>query len=170
MTEAEILRARARAAAAPPPEPEAGERLEILEFTLGSETYGLETRWVREVRMLQQLTPVPGIPSFIAGVMSLRGEVLPVVDLRGFFGLPVTGISELNRLVILGSARPELAVLADSVVGLRSLLVAALRPGLATLTGVREQFLLGVTADMVAVLDGARLLADVDLRMVGREG
>jgi len=160
-----ILQARARKAAQPPEGPDLTERLEVLGFTLGSETYGVETCHVREVCELRDLTPIPCTPEFVAGLMNLRSQVLTVVDLRKFFDLPVRGLSELNRVIVLSSDDGEFGLLADSIEGLRSVTVAELQEGLPTLTGVRERFLKGVTGRMLAVLDGARLLADASLKV-----
>ena len=155
---ARILNERARAAAAPPAVRPSDERIEVVEFTLGSESYAVETRYVREVRQLKALTPLPGAPPFLVGVISLRGEILPVLDLRSYFEMPMIGLSEVNRLVVLGEVRPELALLADSVPGLRSLPATEVQAELPTLNGIRQKFLVGVTPAMLGVLDGARLL------------
>ncbi len=140
-------------------------RLEILAFTLAGETYGIETRHVREVCALKDLTPVPCTPPFVAGVMNLRGRILAIIDLRKFFELPARGLTEFDRVIILASGDTELGLLANSIEGLRSLKVADLQQGLPALTGMHERFFKGVTGEMLTVLDGARLLVDTDLKV-----
>jgi purine-binding chemotaxis protein CheW len=160
-----VLGARARAAARVPARPDAAELLEVLVFSLAGETYGVEIRHVREVCQLRDLTPVPCTPAFVAGVMNLRGRILATIDLRRFFDLPARGLTELNRVIVLGGGEGELGLLADSVDGVRSVRAADLQGGLATLTGVRERFLKGIAGEMLAVLDGDRLLADPGLKV-----
>jgi len=160
-----ILEARARAAARPPVKPDGAERLEVLAFSLAGETYGVETCHVREVCRLKDLTAVPCTPPFVAGVMNLRGRILAIVDLRTFFGLPVRGRTELNRVIVLGGPDGELGLLADSIDGVRPVSASDLQEGLPTLTGIGERFLKGVTGRMLAVLDGGRLLADAGLKV-----
>jgi purine-binding chemotaxis protein CheW len=160
-----ILEARARAAAKPPATPDDSARLEILAFSLAAESYGVETCHVREVCELRELTAVPCTPLFIAGVMGLRGRILAIVDLRRFFELPAPGLTELNRIIVLQGGDAELGLLADSIEGLRSVAASDLQQGLSTLTGTRAKFLKGVTAEMLAVLDGGRLLADAGLKV-----
>jgi purine-binding chemotaxis protein CheW len=75
-----ILETRARALAKPPPKTDETERLELLTFGLAGESYGVETRVVREVCQLKDLAAVPCTPSFVAGVMNLRGQILAVLD------------------------------------------------------------------------------------------
>jgi purine-binding chemotaxis protein CheW len=160
-----ILEARARAAAKPPVKPDDAQRLEILAFCLAGETYGVETCHVREVCQLKDLTAIPCTPPFIAGVMNLRGQILAIVDLCKFFELPARGLTELNRLIVLRDGDDEVGLLADSVDGVRPVAVSDLQEGLSTLTGIRERFLKGITSQMLAVLDGRRLLADVGLKV-----
>lgn len=160
-----ILEARARAAAKPSAEPDEEQRLEVLVFSLCAETYGVETFYIQEVCQLKNVIPLPCTPAFIAGAMNLRGRILAIVDLRIFFELPIKGLTELNKVIVLKGGDNELGLLADSIDGLRSVAVSDLQDGLSTLTGIRERFLKGITNRMLALLDGGRLLADDDLKV-----
>ena len=159
------LEARARAAAKPPAKPGGAGQIEVLAFSLASETYGIETCHVREVCQLRDLTAVPCTPSFVAGVMNLRGQIIAIVDLRRFFELPVRGLTDLNRVIVLSGGHDELGLLADSIGGVRLVIASDLQEALPTLTGIRESYLKGVTSQMLAVLDGARLLGDAGLKV-----
>jgi purine-binding chemotaxis protein CheW len=160
-----ILEVRARAAARPPVKPDDAERLQVLAFSLAGETYGVETCHVREVCQLKDLTAVPCTPPFVAGVMNLRGQILAIVELREFFELPARGLTDLNRVIVLRGGDNELGLLADSIDGVRPVPASDLQEGLPTLTGIRERFLKGITGQMLAVLDGARLLGDAGLKV-----
>ncbi len=85
---AEIWARRAYALAKEPPAEATGQTVDLLVFWLGQERYGIEVTNVREIYPLEQLTPVPRTPDFVAGVFSARGRILSVIDLRAFFGLP----------------------------------------------------------------------------------
>ena len=160
-----ILEARARAAAKPPEQPDHVIRLDILTFSLSGETYGVETGRVREVCRLKDLTALPCTPPFVAGIMNLRGDILAVLDLRQFFQLPAKGLTDLNRVIVLKRGDDELGLLADSIDGVRTVPTTHLQGGLPTLTGIRERFLKGVTAQMLIVLDADRLLTDTGLKV-----
>jgi purine-binding chemotaxis protein CheW len=164
LQEAEVLRARARAAAGSARAGEAPEAvLEVLEFVLAGERYALETGCLREVTPLKDFTPLPGTPPFLLGIVHLRGRIISIVDLRKFFDLPAAGIGDLNKLLVLYSERMEFGVLADAVLGIRSLPVTSIQPSLPTLEGIRSRYLKGVTGDGMAILDGTRLLEDPSL-------
>jgi len=159
-----ILRARAQALArAPAPVSAAGERLELLEFRLASERYALESRHVQEVHPLRDLTPLPGTPPFILGIVNVRGRILPVLDLKKFFDLPERGLTDLHRIILVRGHDLELGLLADVIVGVRSVAIASLQPSLPTLTGIRADYLKGVDEERLVVLDLDRLLADPKL-------
>ncbi len=160
-----VLESRGTAAARPPAKPDDSERLEVLAFSLAGETYAVETCHVREVCQLRDLTPVPCTPSFVAGVMNLRGHILAVVDLRGHFELPVASLTELNRIIVLSDGESEFGLLADSIEGACSIAAAELQEGLPTLSGVRGMLVKGITGQMLAVLEGHRLLADDGLKV-----
>lgn len=157
----QILRARARVLARIPERaPAQGSTLELLEFRLAQERYAIETRFVQEVHPLSELTPLPGTPSFMLGIVNLRGRILPVYDLKRFFDLPERGITDLHRVIFVQGHDLELGLLADVVVGVRSLAADQLQPSLPTLTGVRADYLKGVTDERLVVLDLDRVLSD----------
>jgi len=157
----QILRARARVLARPPEHAPAAETLlELLEFSLAQERYAVETRYVREVYPLKDLTPLPCTPPFVLGIVNVRGCILPVLDLKKFFDLPEQGLTDLHRIILIRGHDLELGLLADVIVGVRSVPVESLQPSLPTLSGIRGDYLKGVTAECLVVLDLARILAD----------
>jgi purine-binding chemotaxis protein CheW len=138
----------------------AADSLELVEFVLASERYGVESAFVREVYPLKDYTPLPCTPPFVLGVINVRGQILSVINVKKFFDLPEKGLTDLNKVVILETRRMELGVLADAVLGVRSVTLGDLQPSLPTLTGIRVQYLRGVTSDSMVVLDAEALLSD----------
>jgi purine-binding chemotaxis protein CheW len=70
------------------------------------------------------------------------------------------GLSDLNKVIILHDAAMEFGILADVIVGVRTIQAGELQPSLATLTEVRAEYLKGVTANRLVVLEAAKMLAD----------
>jgi purine-binding chemotaxis protein CheW len=156
-----LLETRARQLAVVPPEPaRPGELLEVVVFALARERYAIETRLLREIVRFADYTPVPGAADFLVGVTNLRGEILPVVDLRRFFGLPDRGLTDQSRVLVLGQERRDLGVLADETHDLVSVRADAIfAPSAAAPSGGRA-YIRGFTEDAVVVLDGEKLLRD----------
>jgi purine-binding chemotaxis protein CheW len=160
----QILRARAQALARPPEHvPAAVTQLEVLEFRLAPERYALETRYVREVYPLKELTPLPCTPPFVLGIVNVRGRILPVFDLKKLFDLPEQGVTDLHRIILIGGNEIELGLLVDAAEGVRSIPADGLQPSLPTFTGIRSEYLKGVTAERLVVLDVARILASPNI-------
>lgn len=161
-----ILRARARELARETgTDAEASTRMEVVEFLLAEERYAIEASWVREVYPLKDLTPLPGTPEFVLGIINVRGQIVSVNDVRKFFGLPERGLTQLNKVIILENAQMKLGILADVISGADAISVSDIQPVPITFTGVRADYLRGITSDRIAVLDGAKLLSDPRLVM-----
>jgi len=156
-----ILRARAQALARPRSSaPAPNTMLGLLEFRLASERYALETRHVQDVHPLRELTPLPCTPPFVLGIVNMRGRILPVLDLKKFFDLPEQGLTDLHRIILVGGNDLELGLLADVIVGVRSVAADSLQPPLPTLTGIRAEYLKGIGEERLVVLDLDRILSD----------
>ncbi len=156
-----ILKARAKALAREPASTEAAEEyIEVIEFLLAHERYGLESRFVREVYPLKEFTPLPGTPAFVLGIINVRGRILSVVDIKKFFDLPQKGLTDLNKVIIVQHDRIEFGILADAVRDVRTIPLSVIQPSLPTLTGVRADYLKGVTGERLIVLDVVRILTD----------
>lgn len=159
-----ILKDRAQVLAHEPAQAEAADaRIEVLEFILADERYAVASKYVREVCPLEELTPLPCTPSFVLGIINLRGEILSVIDIKKFFDLPEKGLTNLNKVIVLESENMVFGILADEISGVRHIMRADIQPSLPTLTGIREDYLQGVTAERVVVLDAEKLLSDENI-------
>ncbi len=139
------------------------ESLEIIEFNLAGESYGVELDFVREVHSLKDFTPLPGAPPFVLGIINLRGEILSVVDLKKFFSLPERGLGELNKVIVIHNQRMEFGILADVIVGTRRVALEEINPTPPTVTGIGAEFLRGVTLDRLVVINAQRVLEDKEI-------
>jgi len=156
-----ILKARAKALAREPQQhAESAQYLEIVECLLAYESYAIESAFVREVYPLRELTPLPGTPAFVLGIVNVRGQILSVVDLKKFFDLPAKGLTDLNKIVILSNGHMEFGLLVDAVIGVQRIALSEIQPPLPTLSGIHADYLKGVTAQRLVILDVARILAD----------
>ena len=71
-----------------------------LTFHLGKEEFGIQVRHVREIMGVQDITPVPGTPPHLKGVINLRGKIIPVVDLRLKFNFPEAGFTDTTCIIV----------------------------------------------------------------------
>jgi len=157
-----ILRARARLLAQDHKGVEdlTQSRLEVVEFLLASEHYGIELTYIREILVLSEFTPLPGTPPFVLGLTNVRGQILSVINIKKLFDLPEKGLTDLNKVIVVRTRQMELGILADSVVGVRTIAAHEFQTSLPTLTGIRAEYLKGITKDPLVILDMDRILSD----------
>ena len=158
-----ILKRRAEILACEKAEKADEDSIEVVEFLLANEHYGIESHFICEVYPLKDYTSLPGVPSFVLGLVNVRGRILSVIDIKKFFELPEKGLSDLNKIIIIKDEKMEFGILADAILGVRSIAVSELGPPLPTLTGIRGEFLQGITGERMVILDAARILADKDI-------
>lgn len=157
----QILAERARALAIPADD-DAGvhDTMSAVMFQLSRERYAIEARYVREVVSLRSITPLPRTADFVAGIIFLRGDFIPVFDLLSFLGIAADGSIAPSHILILGETNAELGI---SVCGLPQ----AVSISLGEVTVISDQemnesgsFLRGLTKDSLIVIDGLRLTSD----------
>jgi purine-binding chemotaxis protein CheW len=84
-------------------------------FHLNNEVYGIAVMQVMEVLRSVDITPVPGAPDYVLGIINLRGNVVTVIDTRKRFSLPSKDVDDLSRIVIIESNGQVLGMLVDCV-------------------------------------------------------
>jgi purine-binding chemotaxis protein CheW len=148
-----------------------GEQIKLVLIQLGRETYGLDAQHVFEIRPANQITPVPRVPDWVAGVINLRGRVLSVLDLRRFFGLAPAEAHDEDEmspgleLVVVETPSMEVALLTDDVLDVEALPASRVQDATDIVRGIRPEYVRGVVerqdkAGMLVVLDLVTLLAD----------
>jgi purine-binding chemotaxis protein CheW len=134
------------AAAGPGPARPAGEDplAQLCTFRIGGEDYAIDIMRVREIIHPLPITPVPRAPSFVEGVIRLRGDVIPVIDVRKRLALPATPATRKSRFLVVNVAGRRIALVVDEVREVLRLPRSEIRPApsLGAISGPR--FFLGV--------------------------
>jgi len=89
--------------------------LQWVTFRLANETYGINVMEVQEVLRFSDIAPVPGAPTYVLGIINLRGNVVTVIDTCQRFGLPPIEITENTRVVIIETDHQVIGILVDAV-------------------------------------------------------
>ncbi len=77
-----------------------GELSQMISFMVGEEEYGLDILRVKEVIRIREITRLPKAPSFVKGIINLRGDVIPIIDLRDKFGLEHQQYTSMTRVIV----------------------------------------------------------------------
>ena len=137
------------------------EEFKAIVFRLADETYGIEVDKVRTIERMSPVTRVPKTPPFVKGVINLRGNVVPVIDLRGRFGLPEVEPDANTRIVIVNVADMEVGFIVDSANDVIDLTEDMIEDPPEIVGGVKAKYLRGV-----AKLEDGRLLVLLNLSEV----
>jgi purine-binding chemotaxis protein CheW len=142
--------------------------LELLHFRLARERYALESRYVQRVIRPSEITRLPAAPPQLRGVANLRGEILPVFDLREWFEIDRIAATDDTRWLVLGTHSAELCLWVDGVDDVGAIESRSLHRSEREDRRTQE-LVQGVTQNAASVLDGARLLAHPEL-FIGEGG
>jgi len=154
-----ILRKRAAALAQEFNKETNVESVHVVEFMLSNERYGIDARSVREVHVFKELTPLPGAPDFILGIINVRGQVISVTDLKSILSLPEVEPTEHSKVIILANSQMEFGILADAVLGARSLPTSDIQP-LPAIGSSKQNYFVGVSNEPTMILNANELLND----------
>lgn len=141
---------------------------EVFEFFAGGDAYALPVSILREVQPIRSLTPLPGTPGFVRGIIAVRGQVVSVLDLRVLLGLSPPALTSQSAALVLENEAMTFSLLADQVGEIRYLPDQDLEAGEPSLAAVDRRYIAGVTRECVVLIDGEKLLSDPALVVSGR--
>ncbi len=150
-----------------PPEEAAGEGpslLQLVTFRLGEEEYAFDILCVREINRMMEITRVPRAPAFIEGVVNLRGNVIPIIDLRKRFGLPEQAPDKATRIIVTEVDRRVVGFIVDTVVEVLRIPAEKVEPP-ADIAGIDAEYIRGVGK----IEDRLLILLDVDRVLTRQE-
>jgi purine-binding chemotaxis protein CheW len=149
---------------------DAPERIDqYLVFSLGGIKYAVPANGVVEIGRVPPTTPVPNTPPWLLGVTNRRGDILSVVDLRGFLGMDGRHQREMSRIVVVRSNSDEMmaGLIVDQVNGMLNVAPGGVEPPAGPIDTTLAPYLLGLCEhkkDLVAVLELELLLASPEMR------
>ena len=148
----------------------AGAGGQFLTFVLGAEQYGVEILKVQEIRSYSAVTPIPNTPSYIKGVINLRGTVVPVVELRSKFCMETAEYNKFTVIIVVTLGTKVIGLVVDAVSDVLDVSASEVRavPDLGSRTDTR--FIRGMAAigeRMTVLLDIDRLLSEDEVVALG---
>jgi purine-binding chemotaxis protein CheW len=142
----------------------AEDELQLVTFRLASEEYGLPITKVQEINRLLPVTMLPQTPSFMEGIINLRGRIIPVIDLRKRFELPITDHNDDTRIIVVEINGQTVGVTVDAVTEVVRLSTADVEAPPAS-TVVSSRYINGVGK----INDRLIILLDIDQVLTAQE-
>lgn len=142
-------------------------------FRIGPELYALDIMRIKEIIRPQKLTPVPKAPSFIEGVINLRGVVIPIADLRKRFDQPISDTNRKNRIIVCSLSGRIIGLMVDEVTEVKRFGRNEIAPAPQFIEGPEANYFLGVARrgeDLIMLLDLEKVLSNnekIELQKLG---
>ena len=139
------------------------QEVQLACFRVGSELYALDILRIREIIRPQKLTPIPKAPSFIEGVINLRGAVIPVADLRKRFDQPIGEESRKNRIVVCSLSGRIIGLMVDEVTEVRRFGRNEIAAAPQFIDGPEANYFLGVARrdeELILLIDLEKVLSN----------
>lgn len=136
-------------------------------FYLDKERYGIHVMQVQEVLRVTEITPVPGAPEYVLGIINLRGNVVTVIDTRQRFRLPSRAMSDSTRIVIMETENQVVGILVDSVAEVVELRASEIEAAPNVGTDESARFIQGVcslSGELLILIDLNKLFSDEQKR------
>jgi purine-binding chemotaxis protein CheW len=136
---------------------------QLISFAIGDDQYGVDIMAVREIKGWTAITPLPGQPEYVRGVLNLRGVIVPTVDLRCRFGQGLTEATPLHIVIVVQIDGRTVGLLGDRVLDIVSLDAAEIKPVPRIAQSQKLRFLSGLVTHedaMIALIELPNLLAE----------
>ena len=130
-------------------------------FLLNDATYAIRSRDIQQLDMVRAITSVPNAPAFVEGVVSVRGEVIPVVNLRKRFGFADAPASGRSRMLVVRQGKRTVGLLVDSAREFASIADSDIQPPPETIADMSGRYLEGIAQvgnRLVLILNVTELL------------
>ncbi|MEI2606302.1 chemotaxis protein CheW [Erwinia aphidicola] len=141
-----------------------------LVFRLGNEEYGIDILKVQEIRGCDRVTRIPNVPDFMTGVTNLRGVIVPIVDLRTRFELPVVAEDDRAVVIVLNLKERVMGIVVDGVADVLSLNDSQIKPTPDVSSVMTSRYLAGLGVldkRMVILVNIEMLLSREEMQVVG---
>jgi purine-binding chemotaxis protein CheW len=141
------------------------EEYQLILFTLGNSLYGIPIERVSEINKLADITPLPKAPGYIEGVINLRGNVVPVIDLRMRFGMESVERTGKNKIIVLLIGKRLFGIVVDSVQEVVTLSKESIEPSLPTASGLKAEFINSIGRyenKLVIILEISKIISSSD--------
>jgi purine-binding chemotaxis protein CheW len=139
--------------------------LQVASFRLGHDIYAVDIMRIKEIIRPQKLVTLPRSPSFVEGIINLRGKIVPVIDIGKRFNLPRSFNGSTTCLLIVTIGQRLVGLVVDEMTGVISFPVRDLKPSPEVMDGIRAEYLVGVCL----VDDSLVMLLNPDALLSGEE-
>lgn len=145
------------------------DELQVVVFELEKSYYGVHILQVQEIIKMTEITKIPNTPKFIEGIVNLRGNIIPVMDLRKRFGIPPIEVSDEWKILILKTEELQFGVMVDQISEVEKIAVNIIESPPKIVSGVKGEFISGIAKTekrLLILLNIERILSEGEQDML----
>jgi purine-binding chemotaxis protein CheW len=147
-----------------------GELCQLISFAVGDEEYGLDLLRVKEVIRVTEITRLPRCPAFVKGIINLRGDVIPILDLRERFGLASREQTAATRVIVVDVDGRLVGLTVDSASQVLRLPASQIEPPPPIIGGLASEYVIGVgkvDGRLIIIINADRVLSGAERSGLG---
>lgn len=147
------------------------KNFQLVSFTVGKEEYGVHIEEVQEIVRMPEITHLPQTQSFIKGVINLRGNIIPVIDMRERFKMESSSYNEMTRVIVVRIGEKLVGMIVDTVSQVLDVNDDDIEEAPDIISGLSKEYIEGIGKilnSMIIVLKISKVLTSDELKAVGK--
>lgn len=148
------------------------EILQLVGFRINNEEFGTEILKVREINKMDHITKTPNAPDFVEGIVNLRGEVIPVINLRTRLGFPKREADKLTRIIVVDLKNKPIGFIVDEVMEVLRIPESLIEPPSDFIYGINSKFVKGIgklEKRLIILIDLAKVLFENEITQLDED-
>lgn len=145
--------------------------VQLVIFKLGSEEYGVDIMQVKEIGPYKQAVRIPNTPSFIEGVINLRGEIIPIVSLKKRFSIEIEQITDQTRIIVVNVNEKQIGFIVDDASEVLTITSDQIDPAPTIVAGVDREYISGIgklEERILIILDLNKLFSEKEKQVLSQ--
>jgi purine-binding chemotaxis protein CheW len=145
--------------------------IQLVGFRLDNEDYAIAITKIQEIILMKPITRIPQVPSFIEGLINLRGSVIPIINLRKRFGLPTRDVDDETRTIVVNIHDKTVGCIVDAVTQVMRINRDQIQPAPLSVVAISHQYIAGLARlddRLIIILDIDRLFDEQSVAVAGQ--
>jgi len=134
--------------------------VDLISFLAGGNRYALAVREVQEIQPLTDFTTIPCTPPFLIGAMNLRGNILTLINLQSFLGIPQEGLQDVRKVIVLHHDLYLIGIVVRDIFDLARVPKQNIIPPLSSEGGIDVRYVRGLLPDLTVLIKASAILED----------
>jgi len=142
--------------------------LQIAVFSISNQDFGIDIVSVSEIIRLEKITPIPQAPAYVEGVINIRGQVVPAINLHVLFNTRVGERNDSNRVIVVETGQNKFGLIVDAVSEVRKVVPDMIKPAPPEIS-IDQYYLKGIILDgenLIVLMDVNKLLPEREMQLL----